>query len=144
MKTEPTQPSPEIPDLESNRLDPTIYTDSIRNFDCAKEAISAESRLAEKIFREANGRVLIKFCRELSGVIIRRYIVENDAAIVKRKTADSLVKTLHCSEQQADCLVDLSMELIHAKIHGTYHRSNIELSYLIATATGAVKDITVN
>lgn len=108
------------------------------------EETPAESALARRIFEEGNGRTLIKFCRELSGVLIRRYIVEADVEVLRTKVCASLVKTLGCTETQAQCLVDLSMELIHAKLYGRYRRTNVELSYLIATATGAVKDVTAN
>jgi hypothetical protein len=103
-----------------------------------------EADLAQRIFREGNGRGLIKFCRELSGVLIRRYMVEPDAASLRTRLCASLVVTLQCTELQAQCLIDLSLELIHAKLHGEYRRSNVELSYLIATATGAVEDVGSN
>ena len=60
------------------------------------------------------------------------------------KFCESLKATLKCSEKQALSLVELSLELIHAKVHGAYRRTNVELSYLIAMATGAVADVSSN
>lgn len=131
------------PDIsERTTCDNVIH--SKRTMEGEDEELSAENRLANRIFEEGNGRALIKFCRELSGVIIRRYMVESDAEVVRNKVCASLVRTMNCTEQQGHCLVDLSMELIHARLHGKYRRSNVELSYLIATATGAVTDVGVN
>ena len=105
---------------------------------------SAEEELTSRIFQEGNGKGLIKFCRELAVILIRRYMVESDAGELRRKLCKSLEATLKCSEQQAQCLIDLSLELIHAKVHGKYRRSSVELSYLIANATGAVTDVSAN
>ena len=105
---------------------------------------TAEEELVNRIFQEGNGKGLIKFCRELAVILIRRYMVENDAGELREKLSASLVATLKCSRQQAECIIDLSLELIHAKVHGKYRRSNVELSYLIATATGAVNDVSAN
>lgn len=105
---------------------------------------AAEQDLSNRIFREGNGRGLIKFCRELSLILIRQYSTNDDAADLRTKLCESLVSTLKCSEQQALCLVELSLELIHAKVHGKYRRTSVELSYLIAMATGAVSDVSAN
>lgn len=105
---------------------------------------TAEEDLTNRIFREGNGKGLIKFCRELSVILIRQYSVNDDAAELRTKLCESLVATLKCSEKQALCLVELSLELIHAKVHGAYRRTSVELSYLIATATGAVSDVSAN
>jgi len=105
---------------------------------------TVEDELASRIFREGNGKGLIKFCRELSVILIRQYLRNEDAAGLRNRTCDSLVATLKCSSIQAQCLIDLALELIHAKVHGKYRRSNVELSYLIATATGAVADVGCN
>lgn len=77
-------------------------------------------------------------------ILIRQYSVNDDAAELRSRLCESLVSTLRCSEKQALCLVELSLELIHAKVHGRYRRTSVELSYLIAMATGAVTDVTAN
>jgi len=105
---------------------------------------NAEEELTNRIFLEGNGKGLIRFCRELSLVLIRQYSVENDATELRSKLSTSLMATLHCSEIQAVSLVELSLELIHARVHGAYRRSSVELSYLIAMATGAVSDVSSN
>lgn len=105
---------------------------------------TAEFELTDRIFREGNGRGLIRFCRELSVILIRQYSVHDDASELREKLCASLVSTLKCTQKQALSLVELSLELIHAKVHGAYRRSNVELSYLIAMATGAVADVSSN
>jgi hypothetical protein len=105
---------------------------------------NAEEELSNRIFLEGNGKGLIRFCRELSLVLIRQYSQENDATELRSKLTNSLMATLHCTEIQAVSLVELSLELIHAKVHGAYRRSSVELSYLIAMATGAVSDVSSN
>lgn len=143
MKNNSSPPVSETP-RSDEPYRPTCDHVSVGNPSNSDSSNPAETDLADRIFREGNGRGLIKFCQELSGVLIRRYMVDSDVAVLRAKVCASLVTTLGCSKQQADCLVDLSLELIHARLHGKYRRSDIELSYLIATATGAVKDVAAN
>ncbi len=104
----------------------------------------AETDLSILIFQTGNGLALVKFCRELSGVIIGQYSMETDVVIIRTRVRRSLVANLRCSELQADSLFALSLELIHARLHGHYRRSNLEIGYLIAMASGAVADISAN
>ena len=144
MKIDTTDNHPPKPDAKTlSRIPCDQVVPGREETHQSKETI-VEKDLAQRIFREGNGRGLIKFCRELSGVLIRRYMVEPDAASLRARLCASLVVTLQCTELQAQCLIDLSLELIHAKLHGEYRRSNVELSYLIATATGAVEDVGSN
>ena len=89
---------------------------------------TAEQDLTNRIFREGNGKGLMKFCRELSVILIRQYSVNDDASELRAKLCESLKATLKCSEKQALSLVELSLELIHAKVHGAYRRTHVELS----------------
>lgn len=106
--------------------------------------LSAEEALTQRIFREGNGKGLIKFCRELALVLVRRYSFDENAADLRVSLVPSLTATLKCSDDQANCLIDLSLEMIHAKLHGKYRRTDVELGYLIAMATGAVTDVAAN
>ncbi|MDF1813006.1 MAG: hypothetical protein P1V20_12350 [Verrucomicrobiales bacterium] len=106
--------------------------------------ISAEEKLTKRILRDGNGKGLMKFCRELSVILIRRYSIDDDAADLREALVPSLQNTLNCSEQQAHCLIDLALEMIHAKVHGKYRRTDVELGGLIAVATGAVTDVAAN
>lgn len=96
------------------------------------------------MFQDGSGRKLIKFCRELSTLLVRSYNPETGASDLRDRLSASLIVTLHCTEKQALSLIELSLELLHAKAHGTYRRSEVEISYLIATATGAVSDVSSN
>lgn len=104
----------------------------------------AEEELSRRIFEGDHGQGLIRFCRELSAIMIRRYMVERDVETLRDRFRASLVTTLKCTEPQALCLVELTLELIHARLHGNYRRSPVELSYLIGVATGAVRNLSVN
>lgn len=104
----------------------------------------AEEELSRRIFEGDHGQGLIRFCRELSAVMIRRYMVEKDIDSLRDRFRASLVSTLKCTESQALCLVELTLELIHARLHGSYRRSPVELSYLIGVATVAVRNLSVN
>ena len=124
-----------------------LVSEHVRSHPTAKSTSpsrSAEQDLTLRIFREGNGQGLIKFCRELSIILIRQYTKNDDVGELRDKLCASLVTTLKCSPLQAYCIIDLSLELIHAKVHGHYRRSEVELSYLIATATGAVSDVGSN
>lgn len=100
--------------------------------------------LTNRILQEGNNKGLLKFCRELAVIIVNRYSVEDDAARLRGKLRESLKATLRCTEKQAQCLIDLSLEMIHHKIHGNYRRSDMDLGYLIANASGVVGDVQSN
>lgn len=110
----------------------------------ASRVSSFENDLTNKVLQEGNGRGLLKFCRELAVILIQRYSVDDDAARLRDRLRASLLATLKCSESQAECLINLSLEMIHHKTHGEYRRSDLELSYLVAQASGIVSDVSVN
>ncbi len=105
---------------------------------------AAEKNLVNQIFQAGNGQGLIDFCRQLSQILIRAYIAETDLDSLRTRVCASLVTTLQCSHQQAVCLVELALELIHSRVHGEYRRSTVELSYLITMASGAIRDVSAN
>ncbi len=106
---------------------------------------SVEEELQDRIFRERDGERIFKFCRELSVVLIRGYQqCDGEIGELRANLRASLVKTLKCGEHQADCLIELALELVYVRLYGRYRRSNVDLSLLIATATGAVGDVSVN
>lgn len=105
---------------------------------------SSEQEQIHQVFQAGDGLGLIKFCRELAVILVRKCDTEKDATSVRNRISDSIVNTLNCTRKQAESLIDLSLELIHFKVHGEYRRSEIELSYLIAKATGAVDKVSNN
>lgn len=105
---------------------------------------AAETELTNRILQAGNGKGVIKFCRELAVILVRRYAVEDDAAELRSRLCASLIATLQCGPSQAEALIDLALELIHSKTHGAYRRSAPDMGYLIAKASGAVRDVTSN
>lgn len=128
------------------KVDFLISADNRSNTDLPVdgEAHPFEDTTIERIFCENDGRGLINFCRELAVILLRRYSMEDDARNLRDRLAASLVRTLNCSPTQAASLIDLSLEMIHSKVYGRYRRTDLELSYLIALATGAISDVSAN
>ena len=101
-------------------------------------------RPSHKVPEADQGGTLWKLCRELFDLLIRRYLAERDLTGLKERLQASLIVVLNCNPSQARCLVDLSIELIHRRVHGQYRRNPAELSYLMATAAGAVENLRSN
>lgn len=77
-------------------------------------------------------------------MLVKQSTVENDPTDVRDNVATSLRHTLRCGTEQAECLIEIALEMIHQKTHGTYQRSPLELSFLMAKATGLVGDPAAN
>ncbi len=111
-----------------------------------KEKLSQEAELLEEMAEstEEEGAGLLRFCRELSAVLIKKYLVGNDPAAVRQELVYELIARIQCSSAQANHLVDLALEIIHVHVHGKYRRSELDLTYLIAKASGGVRDTSLN
>ena len=90
---------------------------------------------------EAVENGLLGLCHEIAGLILRRHIEKNDAVAVRREVRGRLVQMMQCSEERAERLIDLSLELIHVKIHGRFKRNSLELSLLIARAANQLREV---
>lgn len=106
---------------------------------------SVEEELTDRMLREKNGKPMFAICREMAGLLSCAYsnssteVMELGNALI-----DHLVEKRDFSRQQAGCILDLALDLIHARIHGTYRRSNVDLGFLIAVASGEVTDVAAN
>ena len=88
---------------------------------------------------------LLCLCREVAGRLLRRQIETGDAEKTVREMRSLLVKSVpECSEVRARWIVDLALELIHVKKNGTFKRSPLELSLLIARAGNHLRDVRDN
>lgn len=87
---------------------------------------------------------LLGLCHEIAGLILRRHQEKNDPAAVRREVRARLVQMMSCTEERAERLIDLSLELVHVKIHGHYRRNPLELSILIARAGNQLREIGAN
>ena len=129
----------------SDTTDPTLLPEGAVDDRADKMKLTlSEQEQIHQVFRAGDGLGLIKFCRELAVILVRKFDTEKDATSVRTRLSDSIVNTLNCTRKQAESLIDLSLELIHFKVHGEYRRSEIELSYLIAKATGVVDKVSNN
>ena len=93
---------------------------------------------------EAVEKGLPGLCHEIAGLILRRHIEKSDAVAVRREVRGRLVQMMKCSEERAERLIDLSLELIHVKIHGRFKRNPLELSLLIARAGNQLREVRDN
>jgi hypothetical protein len=84
---------------------------------------------------------LLGLCHEIAGLILRRQMEKNDAVAVRREVRARLVQMMSCTEERAERLIDLSLELIHVKIHGRFQRNPLELSLLIARAGNQLRNV---
>lgn len=96
-----------------------------------------------KVLKAVEGG-LLSFCHEVAGLIIRRHLSGIDPEAVRLEVTDRLVSLMKCSEERATRLVDLSLELIHVKMHGKFERNPLELSLLIARAGNQLRDVSNN
>jgi len=87
---------------------------------------------------------LLGLCHEIAGLILRRQIEKKDAVAVRTEVRARLVRMMSCTEERAERLIDLSLELIHVKIHGRFQRNPLELSLLIARAGNQLRSVSDN
>jgi len=120
----------------------TTTKDSLSTVSAPAKASRKDSVV--RIYNATNGLGLMKFCRELALLMIRRHAGEEDACQIRQTLAAELQSEISCTALQAGSLIDLALEIIHVRVHGTYRRSPLELSYLIAMANGAVGDLSAN
>jgi len=109
-----------------------------------EEESQAERDLLRRLSEEAEGMSLLSFCRELAGHLIRRYRSGDEPAEVRATFEEELAGALECDPFQAECLVELAIEVLHVKVHGKYRRDPVELSFLIAQTTGVVREVSWN
>lgn len=64
--------------------------------------------------------------------------------MVRREVRARLMQMMACTEARAERLIDLSLELIHVKVHGRYQRNPLELSLLIAQAGNQLREVMDN
>lgn len=125
----------------SNLSDPTAgSTSGVRTGTPESSAGKAVTRQESESLRSG----LLGLCHEIAGLLLRRQIEQNDAAAVRREVRARLVKMMACTGERADRLIDLSLELIHVKIHGRYDRNPLELSLLIARAGNQLREVRDN
>ncbi|MDP4792615.1 MAG: hypothetical protein NWR21_06065 [Verrucomicrobiales bacterium] len=107
---------------------------------------SAPTLFAAKVTKveESVRSGLLGLCHEIAGLILRRHQEKNDPVAVRREVRARLVQMMSCTEERAERLIDLSLELVHVKIHGRYRRNPLELSILIARAGNQLREIGAN
>jgi hypothetical protein len=115
--------------LENNQA-PTTYQPK----PTINRLTSVEAELTDRIMRETNGQKIFNICRKLS-VLLLNCPSEDDREF-QDTLCQTLMKSLDCTAKQAWCLIELSLEFVHVKRFGSYRCPNLDLSYLVANASG--------
>jgi len=89
-------------------------------------------------------QALMSLCEEIAGTLLRRTGAGEEAALVRREIETGLRQHLSCPDLQLKAIVDMSIELIHVKSYGRYHRNALELAYLIDLCAGQVGEMGSN
>lgn len=85
---------------------------------------------------EKLSEALMSLCQEIAGTLLRRTGSGENAAVVRREIEAGLRQHLSCPDRQIKAIVELSIELIHVKSFGRYHRNALELAYLLDLCSG--------
>lgn len=99
---------------------------------------SVEDELIDRILRERGGRRIFSICRDLCEVLYRNYSgIATELNERHDELCESLARRLACTRRQAVSLVELTLNLLHARVHGSYRRPDLDLGGLVASACGA-------
>jgi len=92
-----------------------------------KRLSSVEEELADRICRAENGKSILAICRELAGMLTETYSRnQEDLGDLRDALCHRLKQSLKCHEIHALQLIELSLDLVHARIQGTYRRNPFE------------------
>ena len=106
---------------------------------------SVEEELTDRLVREKNGQRVIHFCQKLGALLIVSYSPIDDNSRELRETLCSdLISSLNCSANQATALIELALDLVHAGLYNSYRRPDVDLSFVVATAAGALTNVSSN
>lgn len=106
-----------------------------RQFDIEQEFINRVETVSGD-----QDRLLIRYCENLSTSLRRTFMIATDPLGIRQSICQELSEKLDCSDKQAQCLIELTLELIHIKVHGSYRQSrNVELGYMITMAANALR-----
>lgn len=106
--------------------------------------VKGKAETIQKSAQESVRSGLLGLCHEIAGLILRRQVEKKDAVMVRREVRARLMQMMACTEARAERLIDLSLELIHVKVHGRYQRNPLELSLLIAQAGNQLREVMDN
>ncbi|MEM7698848.1 MAG: hypothetical protein AAF236_10630 [Verrucomicrobiota bacterium] len=90
------------------------------------------------------GRRLLNLAREIAGALLRFHAEGRCPKETRVIVAAALVEQLKCRRFEAERMIDLALEVIHLQAKGSFQRNTLELSYLIAQATGQVREVEAN
>jgi hypothetical protein len=93
-----------------------------------KRLFSVEEELTDRIGRAENGKFILALCRELSGVLTEAYTRnKEDLGELRDTICHGLKESLRCNENHALQIIELALDLVHARILGSYRRSIFDL-----------------
>lgn len=106
---------------------------------------SVEEELIDRICRERNGQRILKICQLISERLLESYQGNTqDLVEFREQLFTALAQSREYTRKQMHCLVELSLDLVYAKLNNSYRRCNVDFGFLIATATGRVDDVSAN
>lgn len=97
-------------------------------------------RIAKKPSSVSEKRSLIVFCQEIAVTLMRRLQEDVDSRQACKEVTQLLMENLKCSQDRAQAMIDLALELIRFSSYGAYRRSGFEMSLLVARAVGRNDD----
>lgn len=101
-------------------------------------------KFASRGKRNSTESGLLRLCEEVAGRLLRRYLENGDPVGAVREIRADLVSLLACDQERAGRIVDLALELVHVKTHGSFKRNPLELSQLIARAGNQLRNLADN
>lgn len=84
---------------------------------------------------------LRSLCEEIAGALLGRYFLEGgEIEVIRSEIRRDLEEVLGCDARQANALIRLALETIHACGYGNYRRNPLELAELTSKAGGLLRD----
>lgn len=141
MKTTTTYPQLPIQSENLNRS--SRYTTSApRPAVKVNRIATVEDELVDRICRERNGQRILSICEAVIDKVRENYEGNwHELSDFRDQLFEVLCESGEFNPKQVHCIVELSLDLIYAKMNDAYRRCNVDLGFLISTAT---TDVSVN
>ena len=128
-----------ITPLQSTRLNRSPSRVAIRRLG------TIEDELNDRILREQNGTQVFRFCQKLGALLVVSYSPGQDRGdVFREEICANLMVSLNCSPAEAANLVELALDLVHAKLYHQYRRQDPDIASMVSRAAQALAKGKVN